>query len=234
MRRHTFRGVLTSLALAVAGTALIAGPANAATSTIQIKIDSKTGTVKAEYGGFLGGVDGAVDYVDDQGQTVEADNGQADLQAKYPGQDWKTIASDTDPGFLYFGKAVYKAKTNAQYRVYYGGGTFTDVNGGTQTIDPSYSNVVTVKTLYKFAASGKCGKVCKVHGKISPKYKHKPVVVLVRHGKHGAFKKLKTFKTDAKSRFHGVLPGNRAYSYKFKVKGSKKYTGVVAGPYSII
>jgi hypothetical protein len=235
MRRHTFRGTLVTLAaLAVGGTALIAGPAQAATSTIQITIDSKTTTVKAEYGSYLGGVDGSVDFVDDQGQTIEAENGTAQLQVKKPGADWTVLASDTDPGFLYFPNQVQKAKGNAQYRVYYTGGTFTDVNGNTQTVDPSYSNVVTVKTLYKFAASGKCGSVCRVHGKVAPNYKHKKVKVLVRHGKHGAFKKLKVFKTDGRSRFKGVLPGNRSYYYKFVVKSTKNFTGVVAGPYSIV
>lgn len=234
MLRSRFSAVLAAAAVAVGGTALLAGPAQAATPTIQISIDSKTTVVKAEYGSFLGGVGGQVDYVDDQGQTVEAYNGTAQLQMLKPGGQWTVIATTDTPGYLYFGKAVYKATRNAQYRVYYTGGTWTDVNGNTQGIDPGYSNVVTVKTFYKFAASGKCGSVCKVHGKISPSYKHKKITVLVRKTHHGAFKKLKVFKTDSRSRFKGLLPGNRKYSYKFKVKGTKNYTGVVAGPYSIL
>ena len=234
MRRSRFSAVLVATAMALGGTALLAGPAEAATSSIQISIDSKT-TVKAAYGDYIGGVDGTVTGVGDQGQALTADAGQVDLEALYPGKDWVVVATDTDPGYLYFENAAQKAKGNVQYRVHYYGGTGHDANYDEYPMPAAYSNVVTVRTFWKLTTNGGLCRhhKCPLSGNIKPKTNH--VKVLLQRRKHGNWTKLQAQRTNRRGQFHFAIRQQRNKGFKLRVivKGTKNISAAKSETYHI-
>lgn len=108
-----------------------------------------------------------------------------------------------------------------QYRVYYAGGTYTDANGTAHSLDPSYSNVVTVKTFWKIDVSYPCSHGCKYIGKIAPKYQHKRVLIQVK--RNGHWKKYSVVKTNAKSKFTARVRASHGKGtvYRSVVPGTK-------------
>lgn len=232
MRRSKVLAAFATVAMSVGATAVIAAPAHADTpTTIKFDIDGKS-QVQKVYNDYLGSLGGGVTYVSaTSGETLEADNGNADLEALKPGGAWTVVATDDTPSFFYFANAAQKAKGNVQYRIHYLGGTYTDANGVAHTLDPSYSGVVTVKTYYKITVSSPCSGGCKYIGKIAPKYKHKKVLMQVK--RNGHWKKYSVVKTNAKSKFVARVHASRGKGtiYRCVVKGSKNVQATAGDAY---
>jgi hypothetical protein len=213
--RMTKLGVIVASLALTAGTAsvLAAGPADAATATkAKLTINGKH-KAKGVYGSLVGLLDGSV--TDASGNPV--DGGSAALQRKLPGKGWKTIKTDDDASFVDFGSAGSKAKGNAAYRVRY---------SGDSTYSATTSNVVTVTTLWKVKDTSACpGGHCHISGKLTPKAKHKKLVVQV---KVGHWKRFKVLHTSAKSKYQvGVSTrGGKPTHYRLLIPGTKSIAGV--------
>jgi hypothetical protein len=234
MRRSTLYAALATTALTLGGTAAVTAPAHATTpTTVSLDLSGHT-HVKGVYGDYLGSLGGSVSYTQTDGTAAEAYQGTAQLERRWAGSPtWTVVAQDTDPGYLYFGKTGTKAKRNVQYRVHYLGGTGTDAAGNPIVWDPAYSGVVTVGVGHKLSISGTCNPKCHFSGKVSPSYKHKPVLVQV---KHGSWTKYKVVKTDRHARFRADVTATRGKgtAYRLVVKGSKKFLKVVSAPYRAV
>lgn len=204
--------VVASLALTVGTTAILtAGPAEAGTVTkATLTINNGHHKAKGQYGNFIGFMVGGV--TDGAGNPV--DEGRADLQRKQPGKGWKTVMSFVDPTTLTIADYGSKAKGNVKYRLHY---------LGDATYAPTYSDVVTVTTLWNFKDTSACPNGhCHISGKLIPKTRHHKILVQV---KHGSWKKYRVLHTSAKG------------SYKVGVTGSRngtKYRIIIAGTKSIV
>jgi hypothetical protein len=235
MRRSQFYGALAATALALGVTATVAAPAQASTpTTISFDLSGHT-HVKGTYGDYLGSLGGSVSYTQDDGTSADVYDGTAQLERLLPGQDWQVVAQDTDPGFLYFGNVGSRAKGNAEYRVHYLGGTYTDANNNPVALDPSYSGVVTVGTFRKLNdQGGSCGRHgCPLSGHIQPTYKHKKVLIQIKRPHH-SWKKYKVVRTNKKSRFHAsVARARKTVGYRIVVKGNKSFLRTTSGAYHI-
>jgi hypothetical protein len=218
MRTTKLGAVLASLAVAAGTTAILsAAPAEAATATAA-KLDiSGHHKAKAPYGEYLGLFGGSVE--DSSGFAVTT--GTAHLQRKLPGKSWRTIATDTSPGYLYFGSVDSHAKGNALYRVSYVGDT---------TYDSAVSNTVTIGTLWNLHDSGSCAGGCHLKGRLGPKAKHHKVLVQV---KHGSWKKYKVVHTDRRSKFRVSVRATRGNGTKYRlvVPGNKHVLATKSGVY---
>jgi hypothetical protein len=215
MRLTKLAAVAAALVVTAGTTAVLeTAPASAATAT-KAKLDiSGKKSAKGAYGDYVGLFGGSVK----DGSGNDVGSGVADLQRKLPGKAWKTIGSDTSPGFLYFGPVGSTAKGNAKYRVHFRGDT---------TYAASYSNVVTVTTRWKVKDTSACphNHNCHISGKLSPKAKHKKLVVQVKHGK---WKKYRVLHTNAKSKYKVGVTGSRGNGTKYRllVPGNKSISGV--------
>jgi hypothetical protein len=194
MRTSKLGAVLASLAL-TAGTAAVlgTGPAQAATPAQVTLALGSVDNVVAAYKDYVGLFSGGVTYTAPDSSTAPVTVGAAILQRKLPGQAWRDVKTDADANVLDYGTYGQHATGNMQYRVHYLGGT-----DGTTTWDPAFSNVVTVRTLWKLNDQGTCVGHCRLYGHLSPRAKHHRVTIQV---KHGAWKRYKVVKTDAKSRW---------------------------------
>lgn len=114
---------------------------------------------------------------------------------------------------------------NANYRLYYTGGT--DYSG---TYSAAYSPVVKVKTYRALNDSGSCARGCHLKGHIKPTYKHKRVIIQVKKGHWKTYKKVKTNKA---SRFKVKVTASRGAGTKYRivVKGNKQFTKTVSTVY---
>lgn len=217
MRTTKLGAVLASLAI-TAGTAAVlgAGPAQASTPTTTTPTTATLfvsgGTTLTEpYGTRVGSPYGQV--VDHNGSFVLA--GKAVLQRKLPGKSWKNVKTDTSPGSADFGNYGSKVLTNVKYRVHYLGGT-----DGTTTWAPTYSNVVTIRTLWNLHENGTCDGGCHFFGKLSPKAKNHRVLIQV---KHGSWKRYKVVKTDRRSHWRANVVATFGHGtlYRAVVAGTK-------------
>jgi hypothetical protein len=190
MRMTKLGAVLASLAV-TAGTAAVlgAGPAQAATATKATLYLSGETTLTEPYNTYLGGLSGEV--TDTAGDFVYY--GNAVLQRRLPGKEWRNVKTDDTPGFVSFGSYGDRARGNVKYRVHYLGGT-----DGTNTWDPAYSNVVTVRTQWNLNENGVCTAGCRFYGKLAPKSRHHRVVIQV---KHGSWKRYKVVRTNRRSKW---------------------------------
>lgn len=209
MPKTKLGAVLASLAIAAGTTAVLAAsPAQAATATTA-KLDiSGHKSAKAAYGSYVGLFGGSVK--DSSGNEVTS--GTAALQRKVPGKAWKTVATDTSPGFLYFGSVGSKAKGNALFRVVY---------TGDSTYASATSNSVAIGTLWGIHDTSSCPNGhCHISGKLSPKAKHHKVLVQVKHGK---WKKYRVLHTNAKSKYKVGVSGSRGKGtrYRIVISGNK-------------
>jgi hypothetical protein len=223
MRTTKVGAVLASLAI-TAGTAtlLAAGPAQAnTTTTVQLTFtDPNSGQQytgwRAPYGTDLGTL---TSQVTTDGVTP-VPVGAADLQQKLPGKDWKVARQDLDVSDgIDFGSYGSKARGNVKYRVHYLGGT--DATTMT-TYDASYSNAVSVITLWKIKDTSACpmGHHCHISGRLVPKAKHHKILVQV---KHGGWKKYRVLHTNRKSKYRvGVTGSRKGTKYRIIIAGTKK------------
>lgn len=224
MRSSKFYAVLTALAMAVGMTALVAGPAEAATST-HIKASlAGYSKVYRVYHGSIGLFDGQVLYRQSDGTAAEVYSGTAYLQRRWGGhKKWTTVAKDASPGYLYFGSTGSHAMGNADYRVYYTGGSSNGINWSS-----SYSSTIKVRTYYGLAVNGgKCHRTCPISGHIKPKYKKKAITVQIKkHGKWHTYKKVRTSK---KSKFATHV--KRLYGKHFRIvaKGNHLFLTTKSG-----
>ena len=202
MRTTKLGAVLASLAVSAATTAVLAAsPAQAAAATTAtLDIGSKT-HVKGVYGDYLGYLDASV--TDSNGVSVSS--GTANLQAKFPGQDWKTVKTDTDPSYIDFGSYGSHAHGNVKYRLQY---------VGDSTYASSVSNVVTVGTYWDLNDSGACPRGCFLSGKLAPKATHHKVTIQV---KHGSWKRYKVVHTNSKSKYRAGVEATRGKGTKYRI-----------------
>lgn len=208
MRTTKLGAVLASLAISAGTTAVLAAsPAQAATATTaSLDISSKT-HVKGAYGDYVGYLEASV--TDSNGVSVTT--GTANLQAKFPGKDWKTVKTDTDPSYIDFGSYGSHARGNVRYRLQY---------VGDSTYDSSVSDVVTVTTYWKLNDEGTCVGGCRITGKLAPKARHHQVLIQV---KHGSWKKYEVVKTDRHSRWKARVVATKGNGtlYRAVVAGTK-------------
>jgi hypothetical protein len=191
MRTTKLGAVLASLTITATTAALLgAGPAQAATPTKATLFVSGETTITETYGADHGGLYGQVT----DGDNNFVDYGSAMLQNRLPGKNWKDVKSDDTPGSTSFGNYGSHSLGNIRYRVHYLGGT-----DGTTTWDPSYSNVVTIRTQWNLHEGGTCVGGCRFFGKLSPNARHHKVLIQV---KHGSWKKYKVVKTDSRSHWN--------------------------------
>jgi hypothetical protein len=193
MRTTTLGAVLSSLAITAGTVAVItAGPTQAAVAAtptqVTLALSGKT-TLVAPYKTDLGPLSGQV--TDNEDNLVSS--GDAVLQRRLPGKKWKNARTDHSPSFVTYGGYGSHALGNVQYRVHYLGGS-----DGTTTWAPSYSDVVTVGTQWLLHENGTCDGGCRFFGKLSPKAKHRKVVIEV---KHGSWKRYKVVRTNARSKW---------------------------------
>lgn len=131
---------------------------------------------------------------------------------------WEAVSTDDSVSYLYF--EGLKARSNAQYKVVYPGGT--DYDG--DVFLPSESAPFAIGVARKMDLTVKSGTTI-FKGKIAPKYKKKKIVIKKKVRKK--WKKFRTVKTNKKSRFAIRLPalgkrGKRTY-WKFTVPGNKTF-----------
>jgi hypothetical protein len=196
MHRITFGAALASLALTTGTVAVLAAaPAQADTATrTALDLGGHTG-LAALYGSDIGTL-----FAQVSDGTNPATAGSADLQQRLPGKGWKTVRTDRNVSDgISFGSYGSKARGNVKYRVHYLGGTDS---GTATTYRPSYSNTVVVRTAWNLNAQALCTTHCRFYGKLTPKAKHRKIVIQVNH--HG-WKHYKTLHTNAHSRWSAVV-----------------------------
>jgi hypothetical protein len=189
--------------------AATAGSADAAT-TLQSQVSIDVYATSGMVGGSQD-ISGAVKLVGDDGSHYP--DGVSYLQwSTDGGHTWANLASDTDPGFSYF-PSVNKLIENAEYRIYYAGGT--DSSDGT-VYAPAYSSPVAVHVTRQHSEKLKDkghGHATKMlyTGKISGWVKKKVTIQVAKKPK-GKWKKYKVTKTSKKG----------AYSVAMKAPSTKK------------
>ncbi|HEX3932733.1 MAG TPA: hypothetical protein VHW64_18700 [Nocardioides sp.] len=230
MRSTRLGAALASLTI-TAGTAtlLMAGPAMADTDTgtqAGLVLGGRTGTAVA-YGDYLGTFDAAV-----SDGTNPVTVGAADLQQQLPGKTWKVVKSDADVSDgISFGSFGSKARGNVKYRLHYLGGTDTDT---ATTYAASYSNTVIVKTAWNLSPHALCTTKCRFYGKLSPKAKHRKVLIQVKH--HG-WKRYKVLHTNAHSHWNVVVKpsrGNGTYYRAVVAKTKQLIKSYAVGRFTIV
>jgi hypothetical protein len=211
--RMTKLGVIVASLALTAGTAsvLAAGPADAATATkAKLTINGKH-KAKAEYGSLVGFLDSGV-----TGSDGGTPTGTVTLQAKMPGKGWKSVKSNSDVSFTDFNEYGHKAKGNVEYRVRY---------SGDGTYSATTSNVVKVTTLWKVKDTSACPSGhCHISGKLTPKAKHKKLVVQVKTGHWKTFKVLHTSAT-SKYKVGVSTIGGKPTHYRLLIPGTKTLVG---------
>jgi hypothetical protein len=226
MRTTKLGAVLASLAITTGTAAVLgAGPAQAATpTTVRLALGSEH-KVAAKYKDYIGFFSGAVSYTQTDGSTAAVTAGKAVLQRKLPGKPWRNVKTDGDAYFLDYGTYGDHATGNMQYRVHYLGGT-----DGTTTWDPTYSNVVMVRTLWDLHENGTCKGGCHFFGKLSPKARNHRVLIQV---KHGSWKKYKVVKTDRRSHWRAnvVATFGNGTLYRAVVAGTRQETRTTSNIY---
>jgi hypothetical protein len=218
MRTTKLGAVLATFAITTGTAALLAEtPAQSdtpAATTAKLAIDQHT-TVVGQYGDLIGYLE--INISDVNGGGVYT--GSADLQQRLPGKSWATVKTDNDgTNGINFGSYGSHDKGNLKYRIHYLGGT--DANTSI-TYAPSYSNVVTVRTLWNLHEDGTCVGGCRFFGKLSPNARHHKVLIQV---KHGSWKKYKVVKTDSRSHWNARVVatfGNGTY-YRAVVGRTKR------------
>jgi hypothetical protein len=214
--------VLASLAVSAAATAVLAAsPAQAATATTAASLDISGKTdVKGVFGDYIGYLDASV--TDSNGAAVST--GTANLQAKFPGKDWKTVKTDATPSYVDFGSYGSHAHGNVKYRLQY---------VGDSTYASSVSNVVTVGTYWDLNDSGACPRGCFLSGKLAPKAKHHKVTIQV---KHGSWKRYKVVHTDSRSKYRAGVEATRGTGTKYRilVGGTKHLLKTKSGVYRAV
>lgn len=137
--------------------------------------------------------------------------GQAFLQVMTASNPtWTTIATDDSPSYLFF-DGDFRFSENAQYKVVFTGSTALGSWDDSYTAGESTAIVtpVTRKVVFKNPK----GTVIK--GKITPKYKKKPIKVQKKVGKK--WKKFRTFKTTKRGTYRFTLPAPRRGKWRWKI-----------------
>ncbi len=139
---------------------------------------------------------------------------------------WQTIASATTQTEA-SGSGVVRfdttAVSNATYRLFYAGGTWAEVADA--QLKPVYSAVRVHKVARNLNAKAKeLRRGFRYHGKVSPQYKRKTVVV--QRNKGNGWRKFDKIKTNGKSKWSIVVPGKPSkgkWRYRAFVKADSKY-----------
>jgi hypothetical protein len=215
MRLSKISAALTALCLAVGVAAFIGAPAQAATTP---KVVLKMARTSGTYGDSIS-LAGAVAY---HGSAVYTGTGYLQRQAK-GSTTWANVQSASAGGYMTFPAAKFIG--NANYRIYYTGGT--NYSG---TYAAAFSPVVKVKTYRDLNDSGTCVRGCHLKGHVKPKYKHKRVIVQVKKGK---WKTYKLVKTNKYSRFNVKVTASRGAGTKYRIviKGDKKFARTTSNVY---
>jgi len=111
-----------------------------------------------------------------------------------------------------------------RYRFHYLGGTDPDT---LVTYAPSYSNVVTVITLWNFNDTSACpnGR-CHIGGRLIPRTKHHKIIVQVRHG---SWQPYRVVRTTTRGTYRIPVTGSaRGTKYRMIITGTKQLTATVA------
>jgi hypothetical protein len=187
-----------------AAAVLATGPAQAAgtvATTAKLTMNQQT-TVKGQYGDAIGYLEATV--ADPLGGLVYT--GSAVLQRRLPGRSWADVKTDPDTtDGVRFDSYGSHAKGNVRYRFHYLGGTDPDTS---TTYDPSYSNVVTVITLWNFKDTSACphGR-CHISGHLIPRTARHKITVQV---KHGSWQRYRVVRTTSRGAYRIGVTGSRS------------------------
>jgi hypothetical protein len=218
MRTSKLCAALASLAITTGAAAVLsAGPTQAETptaTTAKLAINQHK-NVKGQYGDLIGYLEATI--TDPNGGGVYT--GSAVLQRRLPGKKWANVKTDHDgTDGMRFGSYGSHAWGNVRYRLHYLGGT--DANTAIRYA-ASYSNVVTVTTLWSFKDTSACPHGhCHISGRLIPRTKHHKILVQV---KHGGWKKYRVLHTNRKSKYRvGVTGSRKGTKYRIIIAGTKK------------
>lgn len=214
--RPLLRGVVAAVVLslapvaAVTTTAASAATAETITTTTAITPDRTRGHA----GSFLS-ITGAVATVDGSSPLA----GTAFLQRLAPGaKTWKNVGNDTSPGYAdYPDHDMFT--TNAKYRIYFTGGTYSDT-----TYTPSVSEIVTIRVFRNVDITSVAGKPQPTADvRVSPKFATKKLLVQKRAKK--GWNTFRRVTTNEKGKVRLSFAGSRrGTDYRLVAPGNKRYT----------
>jgi hypothetical protein len=205
MRATKLGAVLASLTITAGAVAVLAtGPAQAVdttATTAKLTMNQQT-RIKGQYGDLIGYLEASV--ADPNGGSVYT--GSAVLQRRLPGRSWADAKTDPDTSDgVRFDSYGSHARGNVQYRFHYLGGTDPDTS---TTYDPSYSNSITVTTLWNFKDTSACPHGhCHISGRLIPRTARHKITVQV---KHGSWQRYRVVRTTSRGAYRIAVAGSRS------------------------
>lgn len=220
--RKLLSGLAAATALSLAPLAAVgvaSAPAATAAEAYTTKATIKLYKTRGEAGDYQS-ITGAVD------SSGGSPAGTAYLQRKDPGKGWKNVSqkssSSTSLGFISFSN-FKKLTTNAQFRIFFVGGT--DSSGNTYA--SSVSGVKTVKVFRNMKAVDTPGRNARIKITVRPNFTNKRLVVF--KGVNGRFKRVKGMRTNKRGVAFKVFEGSRkGIRYRVIAPGNRNFqtTGI--------
>lgn len=148
---------------------------------------------------------------------------------------WTDLGPAANNGYTSYNDI--KPDSNTAFRVVYSG--YTATSDSEDTFLPAQSADVPLPVTHKFKTNvgkNKSKKGTVIKGKVKPKYKKSKITILWKKKENAKYKKLRTIRTNKKSKFRTKLPAPRKvgpkYYFVFVTKGDKYFSPSSLGIYT--